>query len=172
MKGGPSALLILLTRFARTYGAEKCYPGQTFLAKRFKVNTRTIRRWTEQLVSDGKLKCQRRGPRSILYSVLIQRNSGQNVRSNVRSFVRSRPFHPYINSLSVNGEEYASPSLPVENPTPEEQLCIEVDRFAASQGLPLPSSGAEFDRVIDLMHERKPAQSEYGLSLVATAGKS
>lgn len=170
MKGGPSKLLILLTRFARTYGAERCYPGQDFLARRFKVNPRTIRRWTEQLVSEGRLRCQRRGPRSILYSVIIQRNSGQNVRSNVRSFVRSKPFHPYINSSSLNGEEYTPPSQSVENHDPAMEEIRQLEQFAADHGLPL-RSGADIFRAHDLMLERKPPQTETGLARVAAGGQ-
>ncbi len=165
MKHGPSALLRLLTRFARTYGADRCYPGQAYLAGRFEVDTRTIRRWTDQLVSQGKLQRQSRGPKTILYRVIIQQVKRNNVRSFVRSNVRSRANSPYINSLSVNAEEQPIPSNPVEN-----QDWEELERFAIAQGLPL-SSGADIDRALEIMQQRKPAKSEV-LTMVASAGRS
>ncbi len=155
MTHGPSALLRLLTRFSSTYGPDKCYPGQAFLARRFEVETRTIRRWTEILVLQGKLACQSRGPRTMLYRVIAQHVRTRNVRSFVRSNVRSSVPQLYINPTGLNGEERMPLPSPVEKTDFEE-----LERFAIARGLPL-SCGADIDAALR-MFERKPPQRETG----------
>jgi hypothetical protein len=166
VKHGPSALLRLLTRFARTYGADRCYPGQAYLAGRFDVDTRTIRRWTDQLVDQGKLQRQSRGPKSLLYRVISQQVKSNNVRSFVRSNVRSRANYPYINSSSFNAEERRLPSNPVENHHAD--MWEQLDRFCAENQITI-ETGADIDQALRLMNQRKPAKSE-GLTMVAYAG--
>lgn len=61
----------------------------------------------------------------------------------------------------------AHPSKPVENPAAQEW--DQIESFAAARGLPAPVTGADIERVLGLMSERKPAGSE-GLALVASAG--
>jgi hypothetical protein len=53
----------------------------------------------------------------------------------------------------------------VENPALDEWAQIE--GFAAASGLPRPCSGAEIERIMAMMRERKPPASETGLSLLA-----
>ena len=49
----------------------ECYPGQKKLAERCGVSTRTIKRWTAELVEAGMVKVKRRRSRSAVYTLLI-----------------------------------------------------------------------------------------------------
>ncbi len=111
MRNGPVALLALLRKFTASYGPEKCFPGQDWLAQeKFFVNKRTIYRWTQQLIAEGKLVRHSRGPRTSLYTVQMAEVTGQNVHSFVHSNVHSSAVGPYINSESINRRE--APAMP------------------------------------------------------------
>lgn len=76
----------------------------------------------------------------------------------------------HIRALEVlQGKGRVSPSQSVEKPPdPAMEEWHALERFAAERKLDL-SNGADFERAYNLMHERKPAQSEVGLCRAAGA---
>ncbi len=101
---GAKRCLALLESYAARSGV--AFPFQRTLAAKLEVDERTVRRYVRELVAAGIVGVTKRQHCSALYQI----QTGQNVRSDVRSGVRSEPRYPYM-SLKLSGSEIGVPVI-------------------------------------------------------------
>jgi hypothetical protein len=146
---GARRLFDLLQSYARHSG--RAFPFQKTLAGRMECADRTIRRYINELVAGGMLAVRKRQHSSAEYVI----QTGQNVRSGVRSGVRSE--RPFI-SVSEKKRSYVpfKPTGKTEKPFeygPDPELEAFIAAHEARQGATACVSAPQ-------VPDRKPAMRQ------------
>ncbi len=100
---GARRILKLCQWYVDLSGPEGCRPSVGYLARKYQVSRRTIKRWTAELESGGAIGKRRRGPHPNIYTL----------RSNIRCAQIPLPLSDEPEPVSVANVPSFGPSLPL-----------------------------------------------------------